>query len=116
MEQDLYFSFKQYFGLREDGNHLLHLPVRIGPDTLPDELEMLLSFVSKGNFVSYKNVSLAQILIWIVEEKLEAFYRACPEEARISGEKIISILEALETDDDTFPEYDVAHIRSIIEP
>ncbi|MDO4733589.1 MAG: hypothetical protein Q4B50_08785, partial [Bacillota bacterium] len=87
MEQELYFSFKQYWGLPEEGEHLLHLPVRIGPDTLPDELEMLLSLVKKGNSISYKNVSMAQILIWIVTEKLEAYYQACPEEARIAGEK-----------------------------
>ena len=114
MEEELYFSFKQYCGVLEKGEHLLQMPVRIGPDTLPDELEMLLTFVSKGNFISYKNVSQAQILIWFVLEKLEAYYKACPEEARIAGEKMISFLEKLATDDDTFPEYDVDRIRDII--
>jgi len=114
MKKDLYFSFKQYYGIQENGDHLLYLPVRIGPDTLPNELEMLLMFVSKGNFVSYKNVSLAELLIWCVLEKLDAYYRKCPEEARIAGEKMISILESLETDDDTFPEYSIQHIRDMI--
>ena len=114
MEQKLYFSFKQFYGIQEKGEHLLHLPVRIGPDTLPDELEMLLGSVSKGNFISYKAVSLAQMLIWLVAEKLEAYYQICPEEARMAGEKMISFLESLETDDDTFPEYDVARIRAIV--
>lgn len=113
MEKEQYFSFKQYCGVEEKGD-LLQLPVRIGPDTLPDELEMLLTFVSKGNFVSHKNVSLAEVLIWFVTEKLEAYYKTCPEEAEIAGEKMISILESLETDDDTFPEYSIQHIRDMI--
>lgn len=114
MEKEQYFSIKQYCGVPEKGDHLLQLPVRIGPDTLPDELEMLLTFVSKGNFISYKNVSQAQILIWFVLEKLVAYYQASPEEATAAGEKMISILESLETDDDTFPEYDIDRIRDII--
>lgn len=114
MAEELYFSFKKYCGVRETGDHLLHMPVRVGQDTLPNELEMLLTFVSKGNFVSYKNVSLAEVLIWFVLEKLEAYYKTCPEEAEIAGEKMISILESLETDDDTFPEYSIQHIRDMI--
>lgn len=114
MEKELYFSFNQYCGVLEKGEHLLQMPVRIGPDTLPSELEMLLTFVSKGNFISYKNISLAQLLIWFIAEKLEAYYKTCPEEARIAGEKMISFLEKLETDDDTFPEYDVDRIRDIL--
>ena len=114
MAEELYFSFKQYCGVRETGDHLLHMPVRVGQDTLPNELEMLLTFVSKGNFVSYKNVSLAEVLIWFVLEKLEAYYKTCPKEAEIAGEKMISILESLETDDDTFPEYSIQHIRDMI--
>lgn len=114
MEKELYFSFKEYYGVMETGEHVLQLPIRIGPDTLADELETLLATMSKGNFISYKNVSLAQMLIWLVTEKLEAYHRAFPEEAKVAGEKMISILESLETDDDTFPEYDVEHIRNII--
>lgn len=114
MEKELFFSFKEYYGAKEAGDHVLHLPVRIGPDTLADELETLLATVSNGNFISYKNVSLAQMLIWLVTEKLEAYRRAFPEEARVAGEKMISTLESLETDDDTFPEYDVERIRDII--
>ena len=114
MEQKLYFSFKQFYGIQEKGDHLLHLPVRIGLDTLPEELEMLLGSVSKGNFISYKSVYLAQMLTWLVTEKLEAYYQICPEEARMAGEKMISILESLETDDDTFPEYDIERIRAVV--
>ena len=114
MAEELYFSFKQYCGVRETGDHLLYVPVRVGQDTLTDELEMLLTFVSKGNFVSYKNVSLAEVLIWFVLEKLEAYYKTCPEEAEIAGDTMISILESLETDDDTFPEYSIQHIRNMI--
>ena len=114
MEKELYFSFKQYCGVLEKGEHLLQMPVRIGPDTLPDELEMLMNCIGKRGFISYKNVLQAQILIWFVLEKLEAYYKACPEEARVAGEKMISFLEKLETDDDTFPAYDVDRIRDII--
>lgn len=114
MGKELYFSFKEYYGVLEAGEHVLHLPIRIGPDTLTDELETLLATVSKGNFISYKDVSLVQMLIWLVTEKLEAYHRAFPEEAKVAGEKMISILESLETDDDTFPEYDVARIRDLI--
>ena len=114
MEHKQYFSFKHFYGLQEKGDHLLYLPVCISPGTLPDELEMLLSSVTKGNFISYKNVSLVQMLIWLITEKLEAYYQVCPEEARMAGEKMISILESLETDDDTFPEYDIGRIHAIV--
>lgn len=116
MDREQYFSFKQYCGVPEKGDHLLQMPMCIGPDTLPEELELLLTFVRRGNFISYQNISLAQLLIWFIAEKLEAYYRSCPDEARVAGEKVISILESLETDDDTFPEYDIDHIRDIINP
>ena len=54
------------------------------------------------------------MLIWLVAEKLEAYYQICPDEARMAEEKMISILESFETDDDRFPKYDVARIRAIV--
>lgn len=114
MEKETYFSFKRYYGMQEKGEYTLHLPVRIGSDTLSDELEILLGVVGQGSFISYKQVFHAQMMIWMVTEKLEAYYCVCPEEARAAGEKMISVLETVDTDDDTFPAYDIARIRGII--
>ena len=52
MKEASYFSVHSYYGIESSNDHIISIPIQIGIDTLPEELEMLLRIVSKGNFVS----------------------------------------------------------------
>ena len=114
MKEASYFSVHAYYGIEASNDHVISVPIQIGIDTLPEELEMLLRIVSKGNFVSYKNLSVIELMISLILDKLDLYYQYYPDEAKIAAEKMIRILQEIDTDDDVFPSNQVAAIQSIV--
>lgn len=93
-----------------------YLPVRISDELLLDELENLIITVSGGrSFISYRNVNAFDIGFFAIYEKLKLYCESNPPGiGKIIGMKMIRRLEKLETDDDNFPEYQIAMIRELI--
>lgn len=114
MKEASYFSVHAYYGIEASNDHVISVPIQIGIDILPEELEMLLRIVSKGNFVSYKNLSVIELMISLLLDKLDLYYQHYPDEAKIAARKMIRILQKIDTDDDVFPSNQVAAIQSIV--
>ena len=114
MKKASYFSVHAYYGIESSNDHIISVPIQIGIDTLPEELEMLLRIVSKGNFVSYKNLSVIELTISLILDKLDIYYQHYPDEAKIAAGKMIRILQEIDTDDDVFPSNQIAAIQSIV--
>ncbi len=93
-----------------------YLPVRITEDLLLEELENLIITVSGGrNFISYRNVNAFDIGFFAIYEKLKLYCQSnLPGAGKLLGMKLIRRLEKLETDDDTFPEYQIALLRDLL--
>lgn len=114
MRNDTYFSMLGCYGVAPPSGHIISVPVQIGVETLPEELKLCLHTVSKGNFVSYKNISVVEPMIYMLMEKLQVYYQYYPDEARLAAEEMMRILWASDTDDDFFPSGQIATIQSII--
>ena len=93
---------------------IVQVPVEIGVDTIPDELECYLCATGKRYWRSYKELPALEIMVYLLIDKLRAYHVVCSEQGRIAGEKMIEILESIDQDDDTFPESQVSWIREII--
>lgn len=113
MNKDSYFSVHAYYGIESSNNHIISVPIQIGIETLPEELEMLLRIVSKGNFVSYKNLLIIELMISLLLDKLDVYFQHYPDEAKIAAGKMVRILQEIDTDDDVFPSGQIATIQSI---
>lgn len=114
MSKDTYFSVHDYYGVESPSDHIIPVPIEMGEDTLPEELEMLLHIVSKGDFVSYKDLPIIELMISLLLDKLNVYYQLYPDEAKIAAGKMIRILQEIETDDDVFPSNQIAAIQSIV--
>lgn len=114
MSKDTYFSVHDYYGVESPSDHIIPVPIEMGVDTLPEELEMLLRIVSKGNFVSYKNLPVMELMISLLLDKLDLYYQHYPDEAQIAASEMIRILQEIDTDDDVFPSNQIAAIQSIV--
>ena len=115
MSEKTYYSLSRYFGIGDgEESQIVQVPVRIGVDTIPDELECYLRATGKRYWRSYKELPALEIMVYLLIDKLRAYHAVCPEQARIAGEKMIGILESIDHDDDTFPESQVSWIRDII--
>ncbi|MBR4474942.1 MAG: hypothetical protein IKS55_15070 [Oscillospiraceae bacterium] len=92
------------------------LPVRITDELLLNELELII-FSASGNrdFISYKDMNAFDLGFDALYEKLKLYYRCNPPGiGKVAGMKLIHRLEELETDDDTFPQYQIETIRDLI--
>lgn len=115
MREKTYFSLNRYFGIGDGKeSQIVQVPVEIGVDTIPDELECYLRATGKRYWRSYKELPALEIMVYLLTDKLRAYHVVCPEQARIAGEKMIGILESIDHDDDTFPESQISWIREII--
>lgn len=114
MSKDTYFSVHDYYEIGSPNGHIFHVPVQIGVDSLAEELEMCIRVVSARNFVSYRNVPVAELMISMLLDKLQVYYQNYPEEAKMAAERMIWILQAVDTDDDFFPPGQIAAIQSIV--
>ena len=99
------------------------IPVEMTKKALVSELESAIFSFSKSKyiddiqFVSYKNTSSLFDYIIRVIDKLEYMWEDVRrEEAEETGKEMIRILQAVETDDDQFPEYEISLIENIIYP
>ena len=97
------------------------MPVELTRETLIYELKhAIYSFsdskdIEDDQFVSYKNTGYLFDAIVKVIDKFEYYYnRVTREEAVEVGEEMIEILQAIETDDDSFPEVEISLIENII--
>ena len=74
-------------------------------------------YIDDIQFVPYKNTSSLFDYIIRVIDKLEYMWEdGRREEAEETGKEMIRILQAVETDDDQFPEYEISLIENIIYP
>lgn len=115
MGKDTYLSVHDYFEVVHKGGDVISVPVQIGADTLPEELEMCLRTVSEGNFVSYRHISAAELMIYMILEKLQILHQHDPTAAKTAGKEMHHILQSIDTDDDFFPMGQISVIQSIID-
>ena len=113
MDDNTFLSIHNYYNCENHG-HILQIPVRIGVLTLPEELEMAMSLILCRNSVSYKLVPVAELIVYMLIEKLEAYVQQYPEEGRLAGLRMIEILERIESDEE-FAEPEIARIYGIID-
>lgn len=116
------------YQIRDKGRDILKekemlIPVEMTKKALVSELESAIFSFSKSKyiddiqFVSYKNTSSLFDYIIRVIDKLEYMWEdGRREEAEETGKEMIRILQAVETDDDQFPEYEISLIENIIYP
>ena len=97
------------------------MPVDVSKETILEELRLAIFYFSESKtaddvqFVSYKNVSGLEEAVYKVIDKLEFLTKVVPpDEYTEIGRSMMRMLLAIETDDDTFPEFLVAQIREII--
>ena len=114
MSNNTFFSIHDYFEVVSPSGHTLFVPLKIGIDTLPEELEMCLRTIAQGDFVSYRNITALELMISMLLEKLQIYYQSYPNEALVAAKRMIRILEATDTDDDVFPYGQIAAIESIV--
>ena len=115
MSLDTYFSVHEYFDVSHPDGNCIPVMIHIGAETLTEELEMCLRTVSNGNFISYRNTSAAELMIYMILDKLQILYQHDSSEARTAAEHMIRILQDIDTDDDFFPLGQISAIRSIIQ-
>lgn len=115
MSLDTYFSVHEYFDAPQPDGNYIPVMIHIGTETLTEELEMCLRTVSKGNFISHRNTSAAELMIYMLLDKLRILYQHDSSEARTAAERMIQILQDIDTDDDFFPSGQISTIRSIIQ-
>ena len=113
MDCESFLSAHEYYN-RENTGPIIQIPVQIGINTLPEELVMVLSSLTQGNFLSYRQISSADLFIYMIIDKLRVYTSHFPQEGRQAGRRIIEILEAIEHDDDDFPAYHIEQILEII--
>ena len=93
-----------------------YLPVSLSEELLLNELEQLIAASASGeDFISWRGVDSFQTGFFTLCDKLQLYCRSnLPGVGRKAGLKLIHRLEALETDDNTFPGYEIEMIREII--
>ena len=92
-----------------------YMPVQISDEILMEELETLIAGAAgKNGFVSYRDTDAFDTGFFRLCDKLELYARSNPPGiGKAAGLKLISRLKELETDDDTFPEYEIEVIRNL---
>lgn len=114
MSNNTFFSIHDYFEVTSPSGHILTAPFQIGIDTLPEELDMCLRTVAQGEFISYRNITVIELMVAMLLQKLEIYYCSYPQEARIAANRMIRILQSVDTDDDMFPYGQISAIQSIV--
>ncbi len=77
-----------------------------------DELRAGLAILGVDGFLSYKDVNkLDALVLFPIIHLLELFYTEDPSNAQLAANDMIEVLVGLDTDDDTFPEYEVYAVR-----
>ena len=113
MSKDNYFSVHRYYDIPQEGGRCISVPVYIGADSLIEELEICLRMVSSGDAISYRETPVAELMLYMILEKLQILYQLEPDEAQTAARRMIQILEESNTDDDFFPHSQIQAIRSI---
>ena len=84
----------------------------LSPGFFRDELELGLRICGAKNFLKYSEVlSFTTLVLNPLLELLEEYAKAEPARAKLAAGEMISILESIDIDDDTFPEYELKLIR-----
>ena len=113
MDCDTFLSIHKLYSCENTG-HIIQIPVQIGVDTLPEELDMALSTLTQGRFLSYRLVPAADLFIYMILDKLTVYAKHSPQDSRNAGDQLIRILESIEHDNDSFPTYHIERIYEII--
>ena len=96
------------------------LPVELTNEALLSELSHAIWSFSEDDgdvpFISYKNTSNLSEAVFGIIKKLEVMAHNYPPEMTIeTGKAMIALLEAVETDDDFFPNYEIDMIGELID-
>lgn len=92
------------------------MPVVITKKKLISELSEEIGKQTENGFISYRDTANVSDAVFRICEKLKMMYNSeNREEAVEAGEEMIRMLEAIQHDDDIFPEYEINVIRVIIE-
>ena len=84
----------------------------LSPGFFRDELELGIRICGAENFLEYSEVlSFTTLVLNPLLELLEEYAKAEPAGAELAAEEMIRILGGIDTDDDTFPEYEIKLIR-----
>ena len=87
------------------------LKIPMSPDLFVDELEAGLSILGMERFAPYKNIDTLSLLVMSrLYEMLVRYAAVDPDGASLAAESLICRLEALDSDDDMFPTFEVEEL------
>ena len=93
------------------------VPVHITSQSLEDELVRTINIYSERGFLSYKEVMKFDEAFYKITDKLEVLAHSEKHEDAVKAAKnMIDLLKEMETDDDTFPAFDIDLICGIVDP
>jgi len=105
-------AFELETGHSSENLHMI--PTILSAAGLLTDLEEILGLVTnRRSFVSYKMVSVFDYMFYHLSDDVKVFCDYHPEEGYPLCDKIISILNELDTDDDTFPQEAIDCIEGI---
>ena len=86
------------------------------PELFEDNLRAGLSILGTDEFMSYKDVGKFNGLVLNpLLDLIEVYAAREPAEAKEAAARMISVLEQISTDDDTFPKHEIENIRKSVE-
>ena len=118
-----YAGFQLQYQIRDETQPLLEedmllMPVKVNPETLTGELRELIGLFSekhRGSFIRERNVSSFDTCFFKLMEKFQLYCNAHPRgKGKPVGIEMIKLLNELDTDDDSFPEYEIESIQRIM--
>ncbi len=113
-EEEMYFSQQYADGEMPEYEDAVRVTEEfcLSEQMIVDELSAGIMICGCGEFMSYRDVfRFDGLVLNPVIELLCCLNRAVPERARMAADKIIEILRGIETDDDSFPEPEIAAVR-----
>lgn len=104
-----FYNFPEFEPQAFDETDVYQIPFLINREAILGEVDLLLS-----GFVSYKDVNSVSAKLRDLFFLLEIMMQRKPDEAKRIGREIIEMLLHTETDDDTFPIFQLQEVYSII--
>lgn len=118
--KESYFSMLKYFDGEElpseCGAHDVSVNIKVSREIIVSELNLCLDLAGhRSGFIEYKDISLLGTLMTFLCQKLELLGKEYPGEAVEACKEMIEILENTETNDDSFPDFEVGILNDMIE-
>lgn len=94
----------------------LQMPISVSEVSILDELTEIICYAgNRDRYLTYDMVGIFKLAFYPIVEKLKVLCSATSQEkVRSLGIEMIKMLLAFDTNDDVFPEYEVAEICEVI--